>query len=188
MFWLGKIVAILKSTKKEKKIKSANVEKEFPRFRASVEEGLGLITDGIFEYYCNECKVLPIKSYRHHALNKEDFDICEICLINNIDKYSEYKFKTTLGDEHLAECQEINYIVNMIFKNYNNDANIILMDFNDFLNLCNLKKYKFDKHPDLESWLKCFNSYTLNLFTKSKYYKKRKPLPKYNFGGYPKIY
>ena len=170
MFWFGKTVSILKSTKKDIKKNSVNAEKEFPRFRASVEEGVGLITDGIFEYYCNECKVQPIKSYRHHAINKEDFDICEICLINNTDKYAEYKFKTTLGDEHLAESQEINYIVNMIFKNYNNNPNIILMDFNGFLNLYyNLKQYKFDNHPDLVSWLKCFNSYTLNLFTKSKY-------------------
>ena len=43
-------------------------EKPFPRFRGSVDEGIGLVIDGVYDYYCNIC-LQTILGPRHHFVN-----------------------------------------------------------------------------------------------------------------------
>ena len=155
-------------------------EKPFPRFRATVDEGLGIVNDGVIEYYCNIC-LQTIISHRHHLIQCQDYDVCEQCLLNNIDILSEYQIRTTLRNEQLAEYKEINYLVQKIISSYYQQYINIMTDFNAFLLLCRLKKHQNFSQAHVPQWLSSFNSYTLNLFTLSEYYKKRsyRPLPKY---------
>ena len=159
-------------SKSEKKDKNCTLtENPFPRFRASVDESLGKLDDGTFEYYCNNCFKI-IKDHRHHFLECDNYDLCEKCLIDNIDKCSNYKIKTTLYNEDLAELKEINYIYEKINKDYYGNNQSIINDFNNFLLFCNLKKYQEFNNVCVKDWLRTFNSYTLNLFTLSNQYKK----------------
>ncbi len=159
-------------------------EKPFPRFRASVDEGLGLVTDGVYDYYCNIC-LQTILKHRHHFVQCQDYDLCESCLVNNIDECYKYTIKTSLHNEQLAEYQEINYLVDKIINAYYGNYLNILSDFNDFLSMCQLRQHQNFSQVAVKNWLKTFNSYTLNLFTQSKFYKKKAVSPFKNYNIIP---
>lgn len=179
-----------KELNKAKEISNEIVqEKPFPRFRGSVDEGIGLVTDGVYDYYCNVC-LQTILSHRHHFVQCQDYDLCENCLINNIEECYKYKIKTSLHNEQLAEYQEINYLVDKIINAYYGNYLNILSDFNNFLYMCQLRQHQNFSQVVVKNWLKTFNSYTLNLFTKSSFYKKKAvpPIKNYNIISSSSIY
>ena len=187
MFWL---TSILTKTKKffenSSKYREKNIfiEKTFPRFRASVDEGIGTVQDGVFEYYCNLCSKIII-GHRHNFIECLDYDLCEYCLLNNIEECSKYKIKSTLRDEQLAEYKEINYLVDKIINTYYKQYINIVNDFNEFLLFCRVGQYRYQSQYGVVRWLENFNSYTLNLFTVSEYYKKRNFKPSKKYFLYP---
>ena len=175
MFFLRAFASATKSffsnIKKEEKDKVSVIEKKFPRFRASVDEGIGTREDGIYDYFCNICLQI-IQTHRHHFTECQDYDLCESCLLNNINELYKYNIKTTIHNEQIAEFKEVNYLYNKIFNDYYKMKKNIITDFNFFLLFCNLKNYQQFNPNIVEEWLKNFNSYTLHLFTISNYYKR----------------
>ena len=53
---------------------------EFPFYRASVDEGVGLASEGNFEYDCDNCK-REINFNRFHGQNKNNYDLCSECFV-----------------------------------------------------------------------------------------------------------
>ena len=161
----------------------------FPKYRANVEEGYGTIYDGVYEYYCNNCKNIIVND-RYRITNKEDFDLCSNCFFYFMDDIEfDGKFTYTIRNERDAELREIDRLINIIFRDYNNDEEGIMIDFNDFLSAKLLKGYNHTiwRYESLRNWLKIFNSYTLHKFTQFHFYKKNKYIKKSYEYNWPNI-
>jgi hypothetical protein len=152
----------------------------FPFFRASVDEGIGLACEGNFEYHCNHCNK-DIESNRLHALNKNDYDLCEECFVKLKKNIPEISFSKTQGLETNAEYLESDKLAKNIISDYLNNTKYAHKDFNYFLEICNLQFYSSKLVINFYSYLRKFNSYTLYLFTQSKFY-----IKKYNESLYNK--
>ena len=92
----------------------------FPFFRASVDEGIGLACEGNFEYHCNHCNK-DIESNRLHALNKNDYDLCEECFVKLKKNIPEISFSKTQGLETNAEYLESDKLAKNIISDYLNN-------------------------------------------------------------------
>jgi len=148
----------------------------FPFFRASVDEVIGLKCEGNFEYYCNNCNK-DIESNRFHALNKNDYDLCSNCFIKLKKNMPDISFSMTQGIESDAEYLESDRLAKKIINDYLNNIKYAHKDFNSFLEKCNLTFYSSKVLVNFYSYLNKFNSYTLYLFTQSKFYIKRYNTP-----------
>ena len=186
MWFLGGTIKFLKHKSDNENIKISitkylnNIEEnnnidyiKFPKYRANVEEGYGTIEDGVFEYFCNNC-MNTITKNRYRITNKEDYDLCDECFYEYIysDNFDN-KFTYTIRNELDAENREINNLVNIIFRDYNNSSEGIKIDFSHFLISKLMKKYQHYiwSCNHLSCWMKKFNSYTLHKFTQSHFYK-----------------
>ena len=112
---------------------------EFPFYRASVDEGIGLALDGNFEYFCDNCK-REIDFNRFHGQNKDNYDLCAECFVKLKKTMPEVIFSMTQGAEVNAENLEADRLANKIINDYG-DLNESLEDFNYFLKISNMKNY-----------------------------------------------
>ena len=147
---------------------------EFPFYRASVDEGLGLASEGNYEYTCDNCK-FEISVNRFHAKNKDNYDLCPECFVKLKKTMPEVKFFMTQGSESNAENLEADRSAKKIINDYCNNLNDSLIHFNNFLRVSNLNDYTLPSVNNYYIYLRKFNSFTLNSFLQSKFNFKNKP-------------
>jgi len=139
-----------------------------PNFRATFDEGLGNVDDGITIYICDYCGYYIHKN-RYHKICVNVLDICEGCY-NKYEKNSNVKFLKTVGLEQEAEMEEINYASRKIISDYKNKSDIIPRDFKDFLLNNNAYSIIVRDTTCVFDWLRQFNGFTLNYFIHSNFY------------------